>query len=279
MIGLSNGAGICKTVEDVELFSKFAVTAVTVGSVTRKPREGNPGENLYVGEGYSINSLGLPNPGWEYYREHLSEMAEICRREDKRLRLSVAGFTVEELVYLTQIQEPGIVDEIELNLGCPNVWSDGTHHRIMGYDPSAVQVILPANRVKGISIHVKMPPVFDSVLLAELADVINLSGAVVSVTAINTIPNAYSQEIGMRLGGYSGRGLLPIGLGQVIQWRSLLVPWVGITGVGGIEDPGDALWYVYCGADAVQITTGFLVHGGDVFYRVFYGLNANSDAD
>lgn len=267
MIEVANGAGICKTLEDVRKFSQFAINRITVGSVTIESREGNPGDNLYLGPGYSVNSLGLPNQGLEYFLKNVREMSSICHRADKKLRMSIAGFTVEELIHLAAVQHAEFVDEIEVNFGCPN-----TGDNIQSYQPDFVYDVL-SGITGNIPVSVKMTPIFDHGLMAELASIISESVAD-SVTVMNAIPNAYCPEIFMKFGGYAGHNVLPIGLGQVAKWRLFLHPEIEIIGVGGIETAEDAKRYVEMGAQSVQITTGYLAYGEQVFYRVFDGLNS-----
>lgn len=79
---------------------------------------------------FSLNSLGLPNPGGRYYEKYLPEMAKVVHDVNKHLFVSVAGFTPDEYSVLAKIAEAGGADLIELNLGCPNVWAGGKQKRV-----------------------------------------------------------------------------------------------------------------------------------------------------
>lgn len=138
---IMNAAGIVKSYEDVVKFAKSSVSAVVVGSITVEPRAGNSGTTYYIGNGYSLNSLGLPNPGMEYYKSHLKDMLSVCHDNGKPLILSVAGFTLEDYATLCVLAAEKNVDALEVNLGCPNVWDDGKQHEIWSYNYSLVEEI------------------------------------------------------------------------------------------------------------------------------------------
>jgi dihydroorotate dehydrogenase (fumarate) len=65
---LMNAAGMCKTTPQVIRLARSAVAAVMVGSITMEPRAGNQGNVFWQDPAgrYSLNSLGLPNPGSAY---------------------------------------------------------------------------------------------------------------------------------------------------------------------------------------------------------------------
>ena len=272
MFVVSNAAGTCKTASEVADFARYGVTSVNVGSITLEQRLGNPGENLFIGDGYSVNSLGLPNPGLDYYLTHLPKMWEDCKSNEKDLTLSIAGFNSDEFISMMERIPPEYVDLIELNLGCPNVSAEGQRRRILCYDPDLMWDVLNGVGLD-IPLSVKLSPIFDPILMDEIAHVLN-SALVQSVVAINTIPNVYEGSINMKLGGYGGKAVLPIGLGQVRQWRSLLKPEIGIIGVGGVGGVVDARKYQALGAYGVQINTAFLEQGDKVFYKVLSGMNS-----
>ncbi|MBI1960761.1 MAG: tRNA-dihydrouridine synthase [Candidatus Liptonbacteria bacterium] len=277
---LMNAAGICKTLYDVRKLCRSATAAIMVGSMTMEGREVNIGNVYWTGPAFSLNSLGLPNGGAEYYREHLPAMIDIAHMEEhKPLFVSIAGFSPEEYAELAEIALNAGADGTELNLGCPNVWRDGIQKRIACFDPLLVAEILKRveERVgKDARIFVKISPFSDPFALAEIAHVIGEAEIVKAVTAVNTFPNAFAfDESGKPritpaggLAGLAGPAMKPIGLGQVRQLRALLPERIQIIGVGGISDWADAQEYCRAGADAVQIGTAFLNEGPRIFGRL-----------
>ncbi len=289
---IMNAAGVCKLPygwEGVPELTRSAASAVMVGSITFEERTGNSGE-VYVPvkdrneekdeDGkilYSLNSLGLPNPGADYYKKNLPEMAAVVHKAGKFLFVSVAGFAPSEYAALTRIVVEGGADAVELNLSCPNVWKGKEQKQIACFNPKLVAEILDCfgGEFAGedIKLIVKLSPFSDPELLKEAVAVIAESKLVKAVTAINTFPNAFSfDESGKPritpaggLAGLAGPALKPIGLGQVKQLRDLLPERIQIIGVGGITKGQDVLDYLRAGADAVQVATAFMDRGPKVF--------------
>jgi dihydroorotate dehydrogenase (fumarate) len=272
---LMNAAGTCKTIEDVERFARSAVSAIVVGSVTCAPRPGNPGTTFWAGPSYSLNSLGLPNQGIEYYQRHLPRMREISDEAGKPLVISLAGFTADEYAEMA-----GVVidaDLIELNLACPNVWEGGQQKRLACFDLDQTERVCRAvdQAVRDAGKHrgrrprfgVKISPFSDPTGLAALAGRLKEIAAELDglrfLVAVNTFPNGYAlagdgrHVIDVGLAGVSGQALKPIGLGQVKQLREILPPSIDLIGVGGITQGRDVHDYLDVGASAVQAATAY----------------------
>lgn len=279
-----NAAGTCKTLQDVVALARSSVAAVVVGSITRDARAGNSGEVYWSGDGCSLNALGLPNRGADYYREQLPAMVEAAHAHGKPLIVSVAGFAVDEYAQLAQLAAAAGADLVELNLACPNVWDGGTQKRIACFDPGQTEAICAA--VEGAlaapasgrgrpapPYGVKISPFSDPEALAELAALLGGRsrglGGPRFVTAVNTFPNALVLDDRLRpvldvgLAGLSGAALRPVGLGQVRQLRRLLPGQVDVVGVGGVLTGRDVVDYLAAGALAVQSATAFWNRGED----------------
>lgn len=273
---LMNAAGTGKLLENVDKLARSADAAVMVGSITLEPRKGNAGNVYWADKLFSLNSLGLPNPGAEYYKAHIPEMAALAHGEGKPLFVSTAGFTVEEYAVLAEIAFNGGADAVELNLACPNVWENEKQKRIFCFDPRLLEEVLTSVDVRvgrEARISVKLSPFSDPFALAEIAEAISHYEVVKMVTAINAFPNALCYDRSGKtviepaggLAGLGGPALKPIGLGQVKQLRKLLPERIRIIGTGGIASAQDILDYQRAGADAVQVATAYLQKGEQVF--------------
>jgi dihydroorotate dehydrogenase (fumarate) len=270
---IMNAAGTCKSLEDVRLLARSSVAAVMVGSITKEPREQNDGVAYWSNDAYSLNSLGLPNRGLDYYREHLGEMADLCHGAGKPLFLSVAPFGIDELrEILEAVAGMNAVDAIEINLGCPNVWAAGAQKRIFCFDLGYVESALVASEPVSIPVGLKVSPLSDPEYLRELA--VKVDGRTAFVTAINTFPNAYSMtdgkpDIGATEGfaGLAGPALKPIALGQVAQYHKLLRS-TPIVAAGGVTTGRDVADYLAAGATIVQLNTAFANRGIQVFSTI-----------
>lgn len=284
-----NAAGTCKNLEgdhNVRELSRSAASAIVVGSITWNERPGNTG-NVYCFDterGFSLNSLGLPNRGAEYYRQNLPEMVRVAHDAGKPLIVSVAGFTPEEYADLCEIAFLAWVDLIEVNLGCPNVWANGQQKRIVSFAPEMVGEIL--SKIQGkvgphASVGIKVSPFSDPWALREIAAIVAKSPLVKFVTTTNTFPNAWAFNPDSRINeptitvgfaGFAGPAMKAIGLGQVKQWREALPKEIRVIGVGGVASCQDVLDYRKAGADAVQVATAFLQEGPKVFSRILTEL-------
>ena len=259
---LMNAAGTCKTLEDVEKFARSPVSAIVLGSITHDARMGNEGQVYFQGQPWSLNSLGMPNRGLDYYKEQLPAMVAAAHEAGKPLIVSVAGFNLMDYVKLAYSVALLGVDHVELNLGCPNVWDEGRQKRIASFDASFIgELLAEINRWIGPA-AVKLSPYSDPALLEEVSAVIK-SNDVSYVAASNTFPNAIvlnesgKSVIDVGLAGMSGVAMKPVGLGQVKQLRQLLPDSVQLVGVGGITKGPDVWDYLQVGASAVQAATAY----------------------
>lgn len=279
------GAGPIKTVEDVRAVAKSQSAAVVVGSITVEERLGNSGDTyFYDPEIGSVNAKGLPNGGLSYYRSNLAEMVKIAHDNNKPLILSAAGFTPREFVVISEMVAEQGVDGLELNIGCPNVWSDGKQKGIASFNPDSVDEILRLQEqalAGAIWTSLKLSPYSDPDLLKKIAEIIRGSKIINAVVASNTFPNAlafnregnpalnFGKE-GEVLGGLAGAALRWINQGQVRQLRRELPSHIDVIGVGGISQLEHVREYLHpdVSAIATQVTTAYVNEGPAIFNRL-----------
>ena len=277
-----NAAGMCKTLDDVERFRAAPVTEVTLGSVTALPRDGNSGTVFWIDDatGASLNALGLPNPGLEWYRARMAGIAERVHASGKRLRVSVAGFSVDDYRALVAGLAGFDIDCIEINLSCPNVWDGADQKPVFALDPELTETIcrIACGIVpERVALSVKLAP-SDPMLLKRLAAIVAGAGRIGEVVAVNTLPNAFAYDGGRQamggngLAGLGGRPLKPVALGHVVQLRALLPARIAIIGVGGVFAGQDAIDYVDAGAAGVQVGTACYAYGVGVFQDIVAGF-------
>jgi len=256
---IGNAAGTCKTERHFELLLQSAADVITIGPITLHPREYNPGNNEYQNNtGGSINSHGLPSEGKTYYRKHLPEFLRMAEDFGKLVSVSlppidkVEGSERDDIEIVTAMCLDAGVRIIEMNAGCGNVWKGSKQKRILSFQPEALEHMI--DKLLGIirraavhaELRVKLSPYSDPVLLAEIASMLFTRN--VAVVTSNTFANAYmfredidhrpAIEFGKHLGGYGGKGMKPIALGQVAQFREYL-PDHKIIGASGIENGRD----------------------------------------
>lgn len=258
---MNAACSVAKTIEDIKALAETSIGAITVGSVTVEARNGNAEPRWYAGDGYAINSFGMPNGGLAFYEKALPEMVAIAHDARKKLSLSIAGFSTEEYARLAALADNSRVDLLELNLGCPNVTANGKQKPIASFDPDTITEIIEAvGNVTSLPLMLKLSPYSNPAELQHIASVIVATGKVSAVVSSNTFPNglmfaADEPVVAATFGGFSGHNFLPIALGQVHQFRQALPKSIAVIGAGGIETLQDVELYKQAGADGVQAAT------------------------
>lgn len=295
---MMNAAGSrAKTIADIEILTAIpTLTEVTLGSITVAPRNGNSGNAYWTHpiSGASLNSLGLPNPGAEWYEKNLVSMANAVHRAGKDFRVSVAGFTIDEYIQLVGVAAYGGADTIELNLGCPNVWGAADQKGIVSFSPELIRRLLTDPRLSIVlatrRLALKLSPFSDPQLLVKVAEVITQSTIrqwKLEVVCCNTFPNAFAfnnvvPAIGVStpvagksmvgLAGLSGRPMKHIALGNALQFRTHLPREIAVIVAGGIESGSDADDALRIGGAGFQVGTHFFNHGPRVFEEIVAGM-------
>jgi dihydroorotate dehydrogenase (fumarate) len=176
----------------------------------------------------------------------------------------------------------GLHVDDEINLGCPNVRSEGVQKPIFAFDPDLIdEVLLIAHRVSGTlgepEIAVKLSPYSDPFFLARIAGVLKTRlHEYMKLVTCNTFPNAYGFkcknakpiiEANDGYAGLAGHAMKHIALGQVRQFSKFL-PAITIVGVGGISGGSDLRDMELAGAKEAQVGTAFFTHGPRAFQRI-----------
>ena len=243
--------------------AKSGAGAVVTKSIGLEARSGYPNPTVVEVECGILNSMGLPNPGIEEFGREIEELKEI----DIPIIGSIFGKDEEEFALLAKRMEKYGVDAIELNLSCPHAKGYGLE---IGSDPDAVKSI-----TKEVKRNVSIP-VFPKIS-ANVGDVVEIGKAVeeggadgiVAINSIRAMKIDLSTKMPIlhnRFGGYSGKGIKPIGVRCVYELSSELN--VPVIGVGGIETGEDAAEYILAGAVAVEIGSAIFYRGIDVFKKV-----------
>jgi dihydroorotate dehydrogenase (NAD+) catalytic subunit len=212
-----------------------------------------------------LNALGLPNPGYQQYREELVT----AKKGRVPVIASIFGGNASEFVEVA-LGLCDLADGIELNLSCPHADRYGAS---IGIDPSLVRAITSAVKdAVNIPVWAKLTPNVTDITEIGLAA---QEGGADAVVAINTV-RAMAIDIesgfpilGNRFGGLSGTAIKPIAVKCVYDlYAALDIP---IIGVGGISTWQDAIEMMMAGASAVQI--GSAVCGGiQVFAEIADGI-------
>lgn len=210
------------------------VGVMTTKSIGPVPRPGNrePIMTQYA-PGCFMNAVGLTNPGAEVAAEQL---ADLRKPEDRFLLASIFGGSVEEIVEVARQLAP-FSDGLELNLSCPHASGYGMD---MGQDADLVREITAAVKAAvDLPVIPKLTPNVPNI--GEIAAAA-VEGGADALCAINTVGPAYYTAHGQpvltnKVGGMSGRGILPIALKCVREIREMVdVPIIGCGGISTADD-------------------------------------------
>ena len=274
---LMNAAGVaCMTVEELEEVRQSAAGSFVTKTATLEARAGNPEPRYRDVPLGSINSMGLPNQGIDYYLDYLLSLQE--SQPERTFFLSLVGMSPDEThTLLKKVQNSGFKGITELNLSCPNVPGKPQ----IAYDFETTERILgEAFSYFDKPLGIKLPPYFDIVHFDQAAEVFNRH-PLKFVNCVNSIGNGMyieDESVVIRpkngFGGIGGEYIKPTALANVHAFYQRLNPSIQIIGTGGIYTGRDAFEHILCGASMVQIGTALHQQGVEVFERVSLGLKA-----
>lgn len=241
-------------------FSEFVdlnrLGAVVVKGVADKPWNGNPAPRIAEVYGGMLNSVGLQNPGVDYFIE---DDIPFLRQFDTKIIVNVCGHAIDEYVNVVKKLQGQDVDLLELNISCPNVSEGGM---AFGTDPIMVEKVV--NEVKKVAdkpLIVKLSPNVTSITdIAKAA----VSGGADALSLINTL-NGMKIDIYRRqpvlfrkTGGMSGPAVKPVAVRMVYEvCKAVDVP---VIGMGGISNAEDAIEFIMAGATGVSIGTANFIN-------------------
>lgn len=222
---------------------------ISVKGMTLNLKEGNPPPRIAETPSGMLNSVGLQNPGIDYFIE--KELPYLSTK-DTIIIANVAGSTVDDCVEIAKRIEGTAVDMIELNISCPNVKEGGV---AFGVNPNSANNITKAVRKATTKpLMVKLSPNVTDI--TEIARAVEDGGAD-AVSLINTLLgmkidiNTKRPILKNNVGGLSGRAVFPIAVRMV--WQVSNAVNIPVCGMGGVSSWQDAIEIMLAGASCVQI--------------------------
>ncbi|MDO4432078.1 MAG: dihydroorotate oxidase [Aerococcaceae bacterium] len=271
---IMNASGVhCYNAEELDALRSSQAGTFVTKSATLSPREGNPLPRYYDTPLGSINSMGLPNLGIDYYLDYLEDVPV----EKSSPFLSVTGLSNEEThTLLKKIQVSSYNGLVELNLSCPNVVGKPQ----LAYDFEAVDALLQeVFSYFEQPLGVKLPPYFDLSHFDQMAMILNRY-PLAFVNTVNSIGNALyieDETVTIRpkngFGGLGGAYIKPTALANVHAFYQRLNPSIAIIGTGGVLTGRDVFEHILCGASMVQVGTTLQQQGTAVFERLTQELH------
>ncbi len=222
---------------------------ISVKGMTLNQKDGNPPPRIAETPSGMLNSVGLQNPGINYFLEH--ELPNLATK-DTVIIANVAGSTVEDCVEIAKRIEGSAVNMIELNISCPNVKEGGV---AFGVNPTSAHDITQAVRNATTKpLMVKLSPNVTSIV--DIAKAVEAGGAD-CVSLINTLLgmkidiNTFRPVLKNNVGGLSGSAVFPVAVRMV--WQVANAVSIPVCGMGGVTTWQDAVEIMLAGASCVQV--------------------------
>ncbi len=229
---------------------------IVTKSITRHERKGHKPPRTAETASGMLNAIGLANVGVDAY---VKEKLQFLRGLGTRIVVNVAGFDLEEFVYvIDKLNGHDEIDLIELNISCPNIKGDGME---FSSNPDIAYKVV--SRVRSICNFPLMPKLSPNVAdIRPIAKACEEAGAD-AISLINTLygmaidPSTWKIKLTNVTGGLSGPAIKPVAI--ALTWKVYNTVKIPIVGIGGIMDYRDVVEFMLAGATAVQFGTANFV--------------------
>ena len=238
-----------------DFFDLSKLGAIITKGTSLKPRAGNKPSRVYETASGMLNSIGLQNPGVEYFAKY---DLPFLRKFDTKIIVNACGSTIDEYVELCKILNTLDIDGVELNLSCPNVKAGclafGTTYEGVKEVTSEVRKVLDKPLIVKLT-----PNVTDITQTAKGAE----TGGADAISLINTLLgikidiNTRRPVLANNTGGLSGPAIKPVAVRMVYQASNAVN--IPVMGLGGIMNGEDAIEFMLAGASTVSIGCGNFV--------------------
>ena len=237
--------------EYAEFYPLSALGGICTKGLTIEERQGNPSPRVAETPAGMLNSVGLQNPGVDYYLQHYDKWLS---QQGTVVIANIAGHKLEDYSAMARKISESRADMVELNISCPNVKQGGMAFGVL---PSSVE------KVTAAVVKVCKKPVITKLSpnVANIADNARAAeaGGAAAVSLINTLSGmavnwkTRRPILANNNGGMSGPCVKPVALKMV--WDCFNAIQIPVIGLGGITSYTDVLEFMICGARAVQVGT------------------------
>jgi len=270
---LGLAAGFDKNADAVSGLGRLGFGFLEVGTVTPKPQAGNPKPRLFrlTKDQAIINRMGFNNKGVDYLVQQVQKCnfkgvlgINIGKNKDtdnnKALDDYLIGFN----------KTHALADYITINISSPNTPNlralqskDSLNHLLSGLKQAQAEA--QKKNDKYTPLVVKISPDESSEQLKSIAQVLKeteIDGLICTNTTVSR-PDSLTSDSDLinQAGGLSGAPLKQKSNKTLKTMRALLESDFPIIAVGGIMSGADAQQRFDCGADLIQIYSGFIYHG------------------
>ena len=238
--------------EFAEFIDLNKIGGICTKGTSLKPRSGNKPPRVYETTAGMLNSIGLQNPGVEYFMQN---DLPFLKQFDTAIIVNACGSSIEEYVELAKVLNTLDIDGVELNLSCPNVKAGcmafGTSYE------GVKEVTKQVRKVLDKPLIVKLTPnVTNIVDPAKGAEDAGADGVSLINTLLGMSIDIHKRRphLANNMGGLSGPAVKPVAVRMVYQVaQAVNIP---VLGLGGIVTGEDAVEFMLAGATAVSVGTG-----------------------
>ena len=283
-----NASGVkCMYTDELDELACSNIGSIVSKTCTPSSRQGNPEPRYYEPKGnfLTINSMGLPNEGIQYYLDYFKNNSASLQLSGKGRFLSLGGLSMTENLIMLDIifQNPKNLlhlDAIEVNLSCPNIVGKAQ----LGYDFQNLEEYLfnIFNKIKELELKTldknkckvlvgcKLPPYFDMSHFQLVSDILSKFPRLDYINCINSIGNGLvidsnTEKVVIKpkngFGGLGGKVVKATALANVHQFYRLLGNKVKIIGCGGVSNGDDLFQMILAGATLVAIGSQIMIKG------------------
>ncbi|MEU5852263.1 dihydroorotate dehydrogenase [Saccharopolyspora shandongensis] len=225
--------------------------ALVTKTVFAEKRSGNPAHRLTETSNGMLNSVGIPSPGSDAFRDGLLRRYQ---QAGPPLIVSVGGLFTEEYYAVTEALAGEEIAAFEVNVSCPNLEHGGL---AIGTSPPMIETVVSGVRARTDKpLLIKLTPSVNSI--AEVAKAAEYAGADAvtvcnSFTGMRIDARTRRPVLGNGVGGLTGPAIKPLALRLVHEAaQAVRIP---VVGCGGINTAEDVAEFLIAGATAVQVGT------------------------
>ena len=269
-VGLA--AGFDKNAESYREFSNFGFGFIEIGTVTPLPQPGNPKKRIFrlVEDKSLINRLGFNNKGVEAVANNLKKRRDIIIGANigKNFFTENVDAHNDYLICLKDLHD--YIDYFAVNISSPNTKGLREFHDRELLKPLLEKLVNQNNNMTSRKpLLLKISPDINDQQIDDIVQLVlelQIDGVIATNTSISRdgLLSKYKEE----KGGLSGMKLKDRSNSIISYLRKKLGRDFPIIGVGGIMSAEDALEKIKCGADLVQLYTGFIYEGPSLIKRI-----------
>ena len=269
-VGLA--AGFDKNAESYREFSNFGFGFIEIGTVTPLPQPGNPKKRIFrlVEDKSLINRLGFNNKGVEVVANNLKKRRDIIIGANIGKNFFTENIDAHNdyLMCLKNLHD--YVDYFAVNISSPNTKGLREFHDRELLKPLLEKLVNQNNNMTSRKpLLLKISPDINDQQIDDIVQLVlelQIDGVIATNTSISRdgLLSKYKKE----KGGLSGMKLNNRSNSIISILRKKLGKDFPIIGVGGIMSADDALEKIKCGADLIQLYTGFIYEGPSLIKRI-----------